>query len=46
MIMNGFVSSLLLDFDSFLRSGSCTKPEIAAFVHGNVANSNSARTIV
>src|SRR3954454_14475480 len=40
------VVALPLDFDIFLRSGSTTKPEIVACVHGTVSCSKCARTTV
>src|ERR687884_1724396 len=40
------VTTLPLDFDIFLRSGSTTKPEIVACVHGTVPCSKCERTTV
>src|ERR687885_2320472 len=40
------VVALPFDFDIFLRSGSTTKPEIAACDHGTVPNSKCDRTTV
>src|SRR5215212_4603833 len=40
------VVALPFDFDIFLRSGSTTKPEIVACVHGTVPCSKCARTTV
>src|SRR3954462_14597098 len=40
------VVALPFDFDIFLRSGSTTKPEIAACDHGTVPNSKCERTTV
>ena len=39
------VVGVAADFDSFLRSGSVTKPEMFGFVHGSVSNCISPRTI-
>ena len=39
-------TTLPLDFDIFLRSGSSTNPLIAAFVHGNDPSSISERKTV
>src|SRR5919199_5064293 len=40
------VVALPFDFDIFLRSGSTTKPEMAACDHGTVPNSKCDRTTV
>ena len=40
------MTTLPFDFDIFLRSGSSTQPEIAAFFHGSEPCSYSARSIV
>src|SRR3712207_5587399 len=40
------VTTLPLDFDIFLRSGSTTKPEMVACVHGDVPCSKCERTTV
>ncbi len=40
------VTTLPLDFDIFLRSGSRIQPEIAAFFHGSEPNSRCERTTV
>ncbi|OUD85986.1 hypothetical protein CMMCAS04_16085 [Clavibacter michiganensis subsp. michiganensis] len=40
------VTTLPLDFDIFLRSGSRIQPEIAAVFHGAVPCSSSARSTV
>ena len=40
------VTTLPLDLDIFLRSGSTMKPEMAASVHGSALNSIWARTTV
>ena len=40
------MTTLPFDFDIFLRSGSRTQPEIAAFFHGSDPCSYSARSSV
>ncbi len=40
------MTTLPLDFDIFLRSGSSTQPEIAASLHGSAPSSSSERSTV